>query len=198
MKTPRHTHTTHKVSHSHKNSVCPIRLTEPPAPSLYNSTARVSVTSGSLLDFRRAPPYDFHAQFCLPVAGSNFGIGWPVLASNLGANGKVELELEAPEVEATAGCATPMTAGLMAPISIWLCACDVMLGWAGGGGACGLLGVRLKRTRTINKTRRSATPPPTPATMGTVASAAGGGGGGGAGGGGGDGQTAAMFWLHDE
>ena len=93
MKTPRHTHNTHKVSHSRKNSVCRIRRTEPPAPSLYNSTARVSVTSGSLLDLRRAPPYDFHAQFCLPVAGSNFGIGWPVLASNLGANGKVELEL---------------------------------------------------------------------------------------------------------
>ena len=116
-----------------------------------------------------------------------------MLASNLGANGKVEVELEAPEVEAT-----PMTAGLVAPISIWLCACGIMLGWAGGGGACGLLRERLKRTRTINTTRRSATPPPTPATMGTVASAAGGGGGGGAGGGGGDGQTAAMFWLHDE
>ena len=58
-----------------------------------------------------------------------------MLASNLGANGKVVVELEPPEIEATAGCATPMTAGFMAPISIWLCACGIMPGWMGGGGA---------------------------------------------------------------
>ena len=60
-----------------------------------------------------AQPRPWLHQFCFPVSGSNFGIGWPVLASNLGANAKLE-ELE-PEVEATAaGCATPMTAAFMA------------------------------------------------------------------------------------
>ena len=42
-----HNTTTHTklVTDSPKNSVCPIRLTEPPAPSLYNSTARFSTSA---------------------------------------------------------------------------------------------------------------------------------------------------------
>ena len=74
-----HNTTTHTklVTDSRKNSVCPIRLTEPPAPSLYNSTARVSVTSGSLLDFRRAPPYDLMPSFACPLRDRTLGSAGP-------------------------------------------------------------------------------------------------------------------------